>query len=63
MSGLLPIDIDCCTDDDLQNAEVAKKMSTRRREHARSELSVITEKIGADVCVQSTRLCVVVRIM
>ena len=53
--------IDC--KDDLQNDDVAKSLSTRRRrEHACSEISVITEKIGTDVCVQSTRLCVRLRL-
>ena len=59
MSLLLPIDCN----DDLQNDDVVKSLSTRRRrEHAYSEFFVITEKIGADVCVQSTRLCVRLRL-
>ena len=57
MSLLLPIDCN----DDLQNDDVVNSLS--RREHACSEFSVtITEKIGTDVCVQSMRLCVRLRL-
>jgi hypothetical protein len=39
-----------------QDDHTALSLTTRRREHARSEMSVATEKIGADVCVLATRL-------